>query len=303
MKIAICGGTGFLGFNLAVYLKQKGFNIDILSTRANKYQKNQKYNQFNIIEHFDSNEHYDVIINLAGKSIFNLWTAKNKRLFLSSRTHWLNKIQSFNQANNKKIDLIINGSAIGIYANTINKTDEFSEIKEQNFFSQFLCNQIENVANNLQNKNISNQVINVRTGVVFAKNGGFLSRLLPSFKLGLGSAIGTGNQNTSWIDIDDFCKAILFIIQNKTNFSSIDVVNLTSPTPSTNLQISKEIAKVLNRPCIFKIPSFLVKLLFGKMGVELMLSSQKIYPSKLLNNGFQFSYKTSLESISSKVNR
>jgi len=297
MKIAICGGTGLLGVAVANCLQKNGFNIDIISTKPNKYKAKEKYSQFNIIDNFDCNTHYNVVINFAGKSIFNLWTKKNKRLFVLSRIYWLNKLELFTEKYNKKIDLLINGSAIGIYANTFDKTDEFSLVKEQNFFSQYLCQKIESEANNLQNKNICSKVVNIRTGVVFAKGGGFLSRLLPSFKCGLGGIIGNGKQNISWIDINDFCNAILFIIQNKQNFGNTDTVNLTSPNPSTNLQISKEIAKVLGRPCFFKIPSFLVSLLFGKMGEELMLSNQTIYPTQLLKKGFNFTYKTSLSSI------
>jgi len=296
MQVAIFGGTGMLGLSVAKFLQINGFNVDIISRKPEKYLNKKKYQGLNIINKLDLSKQYNICINLAGLSIFRRWANKNKQELLNSRTCFFDSIIEYSNKCNSNYNLIINGSAIGFYGSSNEVLDESAKLKiNNNIFSQFLCNEVEEEATKLQK--VSNQIINIRTGVVMEKNNGFLKRILPSFKMGLGSIIGNGKQFISWIDITDFCRAILFIIENQHKFNKIDYVNLTTPNFATNKEFSQILAKCLHRPCIFKMPSFIVKLLFGQMGIELMLGSQKIYPKKLMEAGFNFLYTTLEESI------
>jgi uncharacterized protein (TIGR01777 family) len=301
MKIAIFGGTGMLGFAVAKFLDLNGFGVDIISRNPAKYLNKQKYKGFNIIEKLNESTNYNICINLAGLSISRKWSDANKKKFLHSRTCFFSKIIDYSLKSGNKFDLIINGSAIGFYPDNPDVIDEYSksEIKNDSF-SQQLCVDVERESLSLHK--VSNQLINIRTGVVIAKEGGFLTRLLPAFKIGLGSIIGSGKQYMSWIDTNDFCRAVLFIIVNKSKFEDVDFINLTAPNFATNEEFSKDLAKALHRPCIFKIPNLMVKLIFGQMGVELMLCSQKVYPKKLVDAGFEFLYSTLSESIKSNIN-
>ncbi len=124
-----------------------------------------------------------------------------------------------------------------------------------------------------------------------------LSKLFPSFYLGLGGFIGNGQQWISWIDRDDLIELIIFIIFNSKIYGP---VNATAPNPVTNAEFSLSFARTIGRPCIFKIPSFILKAIFGQMADEIMLKGQKILPQKALNNGFEFRYpdiETSLQKI------
>jgi len=107
----------------------------------------------------------------------------------------------------------------------------------------------------------------------------------------------------SWIDIADFCMAVLFIIVNKSKFEDVDFINLTAPNFATNEEFSKDLAHSLHRPCVFKIPTVIVKLIFGQMGIELMLCSQKVYPKKLIDAGFEFLYSTLSESLKPPIDK
>lgn len=301
MKIAIFGGTGMLGFAIAKFLSLNGFYVDIISRKPTKYLNKQKYKGFNIIEKLDEHTNYNICINLAGLSIFRRWSDANKKKFLLSRTCFFGKIIDYSLKSGNKFELIINGSAIGFYPDNPGVVDEYSKSEiTNNSFSQQLCVAVEKES--LRLKKISNQLINIRTGIVIAKEGGFLTRLLPSFKLGLGSIIGCGKQYMSWIDINDFCRAVLFIIVNKNKFEDLDFINFTAPNFVTNEEFSKEFAIALHRPCVFKIPKLMVKLIFGQMGAELMLCSQKVYPKKLIDAGFQFINNTLPQSIKSNIN-
>jgi uncharacterized protein (TIGR01777 family) len=296
MKVAIFGGTGMLGFAVAKFLSLNGFGVDIISRKPTKYLNKKKYKGFNIIEKLDESTKYNVCINLAGLSLFRRWNDSNKKEFLDSRTSSVAKIIDYALKSGNKFELIINGSAIGFYPSNGDVVNEYTDVEiNKNSFAQKLCIDVERES--LKLCKVSNQLINVRTGVVIAKDGGFLARLLPAFKFGLGSIIGGGKQYMSWIDINDFCRAFLFIITNQGKFEDLDFINLTAPNFSTNEEFSKYLAKVLHRPCMFKIPKFIVKLIFGQMGTELMLCSQRVYPKKLIDTGFNFEYDTLLGSI------
>ena len=290
-----------LGFAVAKFLVLNNLSVDIISRKPTKYLNKEKYKGFNIIEKLDESTDYDVCINLAGLSIFRRWIDANKKKFLHSRTCFFSKIIDYSLNSGNKFELIINGSAIGFYSENPNVIDEYSknEIKNDSF-SQQLCAEVERESLTLHK--VSNQLINIRTGVVIAKEGGFLTRLLPAFKLGLGSIIGDGKQYMSWIDIKDFCRAVLFIIVNKSKFEDVDFINLTAPNFATNEEFGKDLAKALHRPCVFKIPKLMIKLIFGQMGIELMLCTQKVYPKKLIDVGFRFLYSTLPGSIKSNIN-
>ena len=111
--------------------------------------------------------------------------------------------------------------------------------------------------------------------------------MLPPFKLALGGPIGSGQQGMSWIHIDDMVAAILYCISNP---EIAGPVNATAPSPVSNARFSATLGEVLQRPARLPMPAIMVKLLFGEMGVELLLNGQYVLPNKLLAAGFQFRY-------------
>jgi len=122
---------------------------------------------------------------------------------------------------------------------------------------------------------------------VLGKKGGALAKMLPPFKMALGGSIGSGNQWMSWIHMDDIVGMIRFAIDNE---SIKGAINGTAPNPVTNKQFSKTLGKVLKRPAIFPMPAFVVKLLFGQMGEELLLAGQRVVPKKISQAGYEFVY-------------
>jgi hypothetical protein len=276
-KFLITGGTGFIGSKLVEELLEDGHKITILT------RKKIVNDKINYIQNLDGDFDYDIVINLAGETISKYWSKKNKEKIYHSRIDLTNKLAEIINNSKNPPSLVISGSAIGFYGTSQNLVfDENSKPATQNLFSQKICADWENAAQKISNKT---RLALIRTGVVVGKNGGIIKKMLLPFKLGLGGKIGKGNQYLSWIALDDVILAINHIINNE-NLSG--TVNLSSPEVASNQSFAKTLALVLNRPCFFDMPEFIAKILFGKMGEELLLAGQNVYPKKLLASGFKF---------------
>jgi len=287
MKILIAGCSGFVGSNLSEYLYSKGHQLTLL-TRNKKTIKSYIYYTDIITwdELFNIKNDFDVIINLCGYEIAaKRWTAKIKQKILDSRLIPTQKLVDFIGNSDTKL---INTSAIGFYTFSKNEQDENNiEADDTDTFSKEITHKWESV---VTNSNIKNWCI-TRFGVVLG-DGGFLKKIVPTAKIGLGVTLGNGDNDITFIQIDDLCKAIDFLIHNSSNTA----YNLTA-FHCTQKQITTEICNFYNKKLRFQMPRFMVKILFGQMGEELLLSSQKINATKILDLGFDFEYKNQENSI------
>ena len=127
----------------------------------------------------------------------------------------------------------------------------------------------------------------LRTGIVLARTGGALAKMLPPFRLGLGGRIGSGEQVMSWIALDDEIGAILHLLDSDLESGP---VNLTAADPVSNTLFTKTLGRVLGRPTVFPLPAFVVRTIFGEMGEEALLGSQHVVPRRLQASGFQFAH-------------
>jgi uncharacterized protein (TIGR01777 family) len=132
---------------------------------------------------------------------------------------------------------------------------------------------------------------------VLGQNGGALAKMLLPFKFGLGGPVGNGHQIMSWIHIDDWINAALYLL---TSESSNGPYNLTAPYPVSNSEFTKALAKAVKRPAFFRVPCFSMKLLLGK-GAELLCEGQKVIPKKLSDEGFEFTHVDIYEAMQSCV--
>ncbi len=193
---------------------------------------------------------------------------------------------------NQKPERVLSGSAVGIYSTALGDQDQSenevdaAQCLPQNF-SQELCCNWEVAAHEFIS--LGAQVCSLRIGPVLGQGGGMMQQLLPPFRLGLGGPIGGGNQWLSWIHRDDLCRAIEFLLSLP---KLPRAVNLTAPAPVTNGHFTVELGHALHRPAFFRMPSPIVKLLWGQMGQELLLSGQKVLPNELQALNFNFQYPT-----------
>lgn len=306
MNILISGGTGFIGSFLSNHFIKKGDSVWILT--RNLSQKLKDIHSIKYITELDNSlPSFDVIINLAGKPLReSRWNDNFKKSLIESRLSTTKKIVDFIQRSPNKPSLFISASAIGYYGNSANEQfTEYSSPKTQDF-PHTLCEKWEAVANEIKpssssdinfaqdnssnsaNKSSKNiRVVNIRLGIVLEKTGGALKEMYMPFSLGLGATLGNGQQWMSWIHMEDVIKSIDWIIKHE---NLVGPINLTAPNPVNNNTFSKCLASILHRPLFLRFPSWLVKIMFGEMGMELLLKGQNVIPQKLLESGYTFKY-------------
>ena len=292
MNILITGGTGFIGSFLCKRLLENKHDIVILSRNPEAVKSPIK--GISNLKQLEIDESFDIIINLAGEPIAGKkWTDKQKDIILSSRIDTTNNIIEYLKVVKWKPKLLISGSAIGYYglSKDTKNIDEQGSVDDS--FSSHLCQQWETVA--LEAKLLGVRTCLLRTGIVIGKSGGALSKMLLPFKMGLGGKIGDGKQWMSWIHLKDLVNIILFCIENE---QCSGAINGTSPNSITNIEFTKTLGKVLNRPTIFPIPSVVIKLLMGQMGQELLLSGKQVLPVAILKAGYKFQYEKLEDALS-----
>ena len=271
MKIAISGSTGFIGKQLSDYFLQSGNELIVISRSDFSGGINQLAKVI---------KSADVIINLAGASVLQRWSERNKQLIVSSRvdnTKLLVKAIQNKLPEHRPV-VFISASAIGIYEN-YKSHDEFSTSLGTGFLAS-VCKAWEGATVELKAMDI--RLCTVRIGIVLGTTGGTLLKMLPLFKVGLGGKIASGKQPFSFIHISDFCRAIGHLIENRESFG---VYNLVGPVPTTNEFFTNTLASYLHRPAFFTVPEFALKLIYGE-AAGMLTTGANVISVRLPDEGF-----------------
>lgn len=292
MKIIIAGGTGFLGKALEDYFKSG--NEVIILTRNPKRENEIYWNSKTLGEWTTQLENCDVLINLTGKSVDCRYNEANKKEILYSRINSTKTLQdAWNTCKNPpKIWLNASSATTYIHAETELMTESTGRIGDD--FSMNICKKWE--AAFFEEKHERLRKVALRTSIVLGNDGGAFPKLGLVTKLGLGGKQGCGNQQVSWIHINDFCRAVDFIIKDE---SIAGFINVTSPNPLTNEKFMTELRQALNIPFGIPSPKFILEFasIFLRTETELLLKSRNVYPEKLLNAGFIFDFQTASEAF------
>jgi uncharacterized protein len=304
MKIVVAGGTGFVGVKLVEKLNSLGDRVTVLARDPQKAKRQFPQEFFPHVEIVGYTlqdgdwmsvfSDCDGVVNLAGAPLASQpWTTKYKQEILSSRQLTTRKIVQAIAASSPKPKVLVNGSAIGYYG-----TDETKDFDEYSFVGEdFLAGVCKAWEQEADAANGMLRVVKIRTGVVLG-NGGFLDKVLPIFRLGVGGKIGSGKQWFSWIHRDDLVSLIVFAL---TNQQLSGAVNGTAPNPVTNEEFTQALAKVLNRPAVLPAPAFAIQLALGESAI-LALEGQKVLPKKAEINSFQWQYPTISAALSQILN-
>jgi uncharacterized protein len=287
MKIFITGGSGFVGRHLSSLFLNKGHQVTATGTRSTQnHIVDEKFHYISADttrtgDWQNSVKDADAVINLAGHSIFSLWTRSYKKQIYDSRILTTrNLVEALPE--NKNI-IFCSTSAAGYYGD---RSDDLLTENEPpgNDFLARVCRDWESEAFRAEEKGV--RVITMRFGVVFGKNGGAIGKMITPFRFFLGGPLGSGQQWFPWIHISDLLSAILFVIENE---SIKGPLNFTASEPVRQKEFAKTLGKVLNRPAIMPAPAFIVRLIMGELGASL-LASQRVIPRKLSEYGFKFRY-------------
>lgn len=284
-KVLITGGSGFIGSKVTQALIDDGHDVTLLTRNFTK--SSQKFTkQIRLIESLEGcEEHFDIIVNLAGEKINQRWTKESKEAILESRVKVTDEVIQFIKRSATKPKVVLSSSGTGIYKNS--QDEKFTELSEidKGTLTADVCREWEAKINEVENET---RVVILRTGLVLATDGGVLSEMLPAFDLGVGGRLADGQQMMPWIDIHD----MIGIIEKAMNDENLrGVVNATSPNPVNNLAFSKSLAKALRRPLLLSTPIGLMYLLFGKEMVdELLLKGRAVMPEKIQEHGYVFKF-------------
>lgn len=286
MHIVITGGTGFLGQALISALLQEGYEVSVYTRSLEKCRRLFHARVTPFSSWHEAPEHADAVINLAGESLVGArWSAAKKDRIRASRLSVTNGVVAWLERMQLRPEVMISGSAIGYYG--YGESEVFTEDHAAGEdFSAALCRDWEAAAQSATDLGV--RVCCIRTGVVLDQHGGALQRMLPAFRLGLGGPIASGQQWLSWIQLQDWVNAMLFLLRNNTMHGAF---NLTAPDPVRNDEFSQQLASRLNRPNFFRVPGFVLRLLFGE-GADLLIYGQKVIPTRLEAAGFDFQHRS-----------
>jgi len=290
MKILITGGTGLVGTHLSVLLKEKGYEVALLSRTPKT--KPLTFTWDIPAKKIDTEALLwaDAVIHLAGAGVAEKsWSSDHKRDILESRTHssklLANTIAGLPIENRPKI--FIAASAVGYYGlDTGNELMRESAPAGKEFLAD-VTKQWETENNAVASLGIRTCLL--RVGVVLAKEAGALPKMTAPIRWGAGAALGSGKQYISWIHITDLARMFCFALENTTLEG---VYNAVAPLPATNTELTKAIAQTLHKPLLLPaVPSFVLYGLLGEMA-GLVLGGNRVASEKIQKEGFQFSFPT-----------
>ena len=287
MKIFVTGGTGFVGKSLAPSLIRAGHEVTILSRSGKGAEKLLAGASF--IEGDPTQKgswqaaakDHDVVINLAGASIFTRWTEETKKIIRESRM--LATRNLIEAAEGSRIQTLFSTSAVGYYGFHGEEILTEESPPGNDFLAQ-LAQVWEKEAWKAAERGC--RVVITRFGIVLGEKGGALGQMIPLFKKYLGGPMGSGKQWFSWIHIEDLVRAFLFLMDHP---EISGPVNFTSPNPVQNKTLANALGRVMHRPAFFSAPGFMLRLILGEFG-SVLLAGQRVIPQKLLKSGFQFRY-------------
>lgn len=297
MKILISGASGLVGTHLIPTLEAKGHEIFKL---VRKTPKSSDEIQWDAEKGFGETEqakleNFDAVVHLAGDNVASEnWSDEKKRRIKDSRVVGTRVLVDALRKTRNPPKIFVSASAVGFYGD---RQDEIltEDSRPGSGFLTDVCTAWEDEIKKAEE--FAQRVVFLRIGVVLAKDGGALEKMVTPFKFGVGGAVGSGKQWMSWIALDDLIKIIHFALENE-NLSG--AVNAVAPNPATNEEFTKTLGKVLHRPTVFSVPEFAIKLLFGEMGETLLLKGARVLPKKLEASGFKFEF-TNLEEAMKSV--
>ena len=300
-SIAITGGTGLIGREAIRFFSEKGYALRILSREERPSDAaNVQYFKWNP-EHGEipiaAIEGVHAIIHLAGAPIAQRWSAEYKQTIIDSRVNsarvMLEALKGLPKA--ARPESIVSASAVGWYASSFEKQSEGAGRAEG--FIGDVTEAWESALDGFQA--IGMRAVSLRIGLVLAHEGGFLGRLKPLFKAGLGSAIGSGKHWQSWIHITDVVRMLDWAIEQE---ACTGAFNATSPHPATNLELSRWIARAMSRPFWApNVPAFVLRLVFGEMS-GILLASHRMDSNRIVSTGFKFKYPKLNEALRDVLN-
>lgn len=284
MRVVISGASGLVGTALSRALRAEGAQANRLvrpgkPTAEGDVRWDPQTGEVDLA----ALEGADAVVHLAGTSIASgRWTEARKRLLRTTRVEATRNLVAALGRLERKPSVLVSASAVGYYGNRGDEVLTEASPPGDDFLARLAVDWEAEAARAEQH---GIRVVLLRFGVILAREGGALARMLLPFRLGLGGRLGSGKQWMSWIALAD----VVGLIQHALGNAELrGPVNAVAPNPVTNAEFTKTLGRVLRRPAIFPVPAFALRLLLGELADALLLASQRALPQRLLERNYRF---------------
>jgi hypothetical protein len=284
-RVVIGGASGMIGSAVAAALRARGDTVHRLVRRAEIQEPDEIW--WNPVENTIDDvalQGADVVLHFGGRSLDARWAEPVKQEIRQSRVRSTRLLAETVAKLDRKPSTLLVVSATGFYGDRDDEVLEETSARGHGFLADVVV-AWEAAADPAREAGI--RVIHPRCAPVLSERGGALARMLPVFRLGAGGTLGNGRQWFSWIALDDLVRAVEWLLDE----SALDgAVNVSSPEPVTNAEFTEVLGRVLHRPTVTRAPEFALRLVYGEMADEMLFTSQRVVPRRLLNAGFRFTY-------------
>lgn len=283
--VAVAGATGLVGGALVKQLLAEGYAVRVLTRNVVAARGKLPYPGLQFVAPAQWSAAVcgtTAVVNLAGEPIATRWTSAIKAEVKRSRVAVTSQLAAAINAcpSEQRPKVLVNSSAVGYYGNSESQT--FSEASQpgRDYLAE-VCREWEAAAGQAQTR-----VVVLRTGIVLAREGGALGRMVPVFQIFAGGPLGSGRQWCSWIHRDDVTAMVLEAIRND---SWQGVYNATAPNPVRMGELCSALGSVMGRPSLVPVPDFALRTLLGE-GASVVLEGQRVVPTRAQDAGFKFRY-------------
>jgi uncharacterized protein len=282
MNILVTGASGLIGTALLSRLRREGHQVVPLRRAAASEDSGPVWSPENGQVRLDGLSPLDAVVHLAGENIAQRWTPASKARIRASRVDATRLLSQALARLPQPPRVLVCASATGFYGD---RGDEVLN-EESNPGAGFLaevCQAWETAAAPARDRGV--RVVHLRLGMVLARQGGALARMLPVFRFGLGGRLGSGRQWWSWAALEDVLRVVERALLDE---RLSGVFNTVAPGTVTNADFTAALARALYRPAFLAVPAWALQTIFGEMGREVLLASARVQPARLLDAGFVF---------------
>lgn len=287
----MAGATGLIGTRLVEILVQEGYRVNVLT--RNPSSARSKLDSLKGVttetvaiagptQWKSAMMNTKAVINMAGEPIATRWSPELKEEIKRSRVSTTRRIVEAINAlpQGERPGVLVNASAVGFYGTSETATFNEESRSGGDYLAE-VCREWEAAANEAKTR-----VVVLRTGIVLAKEGGALAKMVPVFEIFAGGPLGSGRQWFSWIHRDDVCGLILKGVEDS---RWKGVYNCTAPNPVRMGELCSALGDVMSRPSFVPVPDFALNVLLGE-GAQVVLEGQRVLPTKALEDGYEFKY-------------
>ena len=285
MHIAVSGSSGLIGSALVPSLTAGGHRVSLLVRGLVPGADSIRWDPARGVQDAALLEGLDGVVHLAGENIAGRWTARRKAEIRRSRVEGTHRLCESLARLARPPKALVSTSAIGYYGDRGDQVLQEDSRAGHDFLAG-VCRDWEAATEPAARAGI--RVVHLRFGVVLSPAGGALKKMLFPFRMGAGGRIGSGRQFMSWIALDDAVGAIHHALVTE---SLAGPANAVAPSPVTNVEFTRALARVLRRPAIAPLPALAARLAFGEMADALLLASQRVLPARLQATGYVFRYR------------